>query len=370
MKKRLLLILLCFSLILSIYITGCQSGQSSNPANNETNEEVATDNGETKDEYHIQITSGRPGDTWFVLSHALSTFINERSDWLTAKIVTTAGVADNTRIIAPDEEMRASALNVTMLPGATVWGEGEYLPLQVSMLGMLNETFVTLDPDIKELSDFSGMGVALARDVPDGYGFIFRNMIDLAGATDYKIHHGGVGDRQTALQDGAAKVGMLPFDFYYPDEFALSASLMELSGRGTLYFPNQGNVSENLDIVAEACIIDPFTGDSELPPLGMVAPAGSLGEQQTEDMVYVSTPVYWSAGIEMPEEVVYEITRIIYEAAENGDFESYHIMGKGITPDFMSKSFWTDEEQRNSMFHPGALKFYEDMGIELESFLD
>jgi TRAP-type uncharacterized transport system substrate-binding protein len=323
-----------------------------------------------KEKVHISFAAGRPGDMWYVLSHALSTFINKESIWVTADVVATAGVTDNTRLIMGDKKLRSNHINVTMLPGATVWGLGEYMPLQIGMLVLLNEAFVTLDPNIKTLSDFSGKAIALPRDVPMGYTFIFRNILDLGGAKDYSIMFGGIGARLTALRDGAAKAGVLPFDFYYPNQFALSASLMELGARGTLYYPNQGNIEKNKKLVSEACIKDPFVGSSALPPLGMVAPAKSLGPTQTEALVYVSTPVYWSAGKEMPEDVVYEITRILYKAAENGDFIPYHAMGKGITTDFLPMSFWKDPNERKAMFHPGAVKFYEEKKVVFKTFLD
>jgi TRAP-type uncharacterized transport system substrate-binding protein len=359
MKKEVFVIFLCL-LLVAAALTGC----SSSP-----NTQVPSDNnGETKEPFHVSFAAGRPGDMWYVLSHALATMINDRSDWLTAEVVATAGVTDNTRLLMGEKELRGTHVNVTMLPGATVWGEGEYMPLQIGMLAMLNETFVTLDPNIKTLADFTGKTVVLPRDAPDAYTWIFRNMLDLAGATNYSLMHGGIDARLTALRDGAAKVGVLPFDYYYPDEFALSASLMELGARGTLYYPNQGNVDTNLAIVAEACVTDPYAGANALPPLGMIAPAGSLGATQSEDMVYVSTPIYWSAGIEMPEDVVYEITRILYEAAQNGEFVPYHAMGKGVTIDFLTMSFWEDEQERKAMFHPGALKFYEEVGATLKTF--
>ncbi|PKM89702.1 MAG: hypothetical protein CVU87_04460 [Firmicutes bacterium HGW-Firmicutes-12] len=361
MKKKILVIFLCLLLVM-VTLAGCSSAPK---------EVAPSESGEKKEPFHVSFAAGRPGDTWYVLSHALATFINEESDWLTAEVVATAGVTDNTRVLMGDDKsMRGTHVNVTMLPGATVWGEGEYMPLQIGMLSMLNETFVTLDSSIVTLADVSGKTVALPRDVPDGYAFIFRNMLDLAGAKDYKIIHGGTGDRLTALRDGAAVVGTLPFDFYYPNEYALSSNLMEFGARGTLYYPNQGNTKEALEIIKEACVTDPFVGKSALPALGMVAPAKSLGDTQTEDMAYVSTPIYWSAGIEMPEDVVYEITRILYEAAKDGDFVPYHAMGKGITPEFLTMSFWSDDQERQAMFHPGALKFYKEIGMDLKTFVE
>lgn len=358
MKKRMLFVCLCLLMSLVIVAASSAAPKKESPA----------DDGKGKKPVHISFAAGRPGDVWYVLSHALSTFINKRSSWLTADVVATAGVTDNTRLVMGDAKLRGTHVNVTMLPGATVWGEGKYMPLQIGMLAMLNETFVTLDPNIKTLADFSGKKVSLPRDVPQGYAFIFRNMLDLAGAKNYSLMQGGIGARLTALRDGAAVAGVLPFDYYYPNQYALSSSLMELGARGTLYFPNQGNISKNLDIVGKACATDPFVGGSALPKLGMVAPALSLGPTQSADMVYVSTPVYWSAGIEMPEDVVYEITRILYESAKSGDFKAYHAMGKGVTVDFLTMSFWEDNQKRKAMFHPGALKFYEKAGATLKTF--
>ncbi len=363
MKKKLIIFLLCI-FVVALLLPGC-----SKPAPAPAPAPGPSEPGEpAKDPFHVSFTAGRPGDPWYVLSHALATFINDRSDWLTAEVVATAGITDNTRLLMDDPAMRANHVNATMLPGANIWGEGVYFPLQIGMVAMLNDTWVTLDPDIKTLADFSGKTIVLPRDVPDGYTWIFRNWLDLAGVTDYRLMHGGIDARLTALRDGAAEVGLLPFDFYYPNTYTLSASMMELSSRGTLYFPNMGNIAENRRLIAEACETDPFTGDKVLPPLAAVVPANSFGPEQNEDQSFVSTPVYWSAGVEMPEDVVYEITRILWEAAEGGEFIPYHAMGQGLTTEFITMSFWADETERLANFHPGALKFYNEKGVTLKTF--
>ena len=44
------------------------------------------------------------------------------------------------------------------------------------------------------------------------------------------------------------------------------------------------------------------------------------------------------------DEIIYEVTRIMYEAAAKGEFGNYHVIGKGMTKDFIFTSFWETEE--------------------------
>jgi len=321
-----------------------------------------------KEKTQISIAAGRPGDAWYVLSHALTTFINERSEWLRADVVATAGVTDDTRLLMKKSEKRATHLNVTMIPGMKVWGEGQYIPLKIGSLLHLASAWVTLDPNLKDLADLKGKAVTLPRKVPKGYTWIFADLLKQGGAWDsIKPMHGGLGAGLIALRDGAAQAGVQMFNFVYPDGFSLGSKLEELQTRGTLYFLQQGNVKANIKAIAKACGSEEFTG-LNLPTLAFVVPAKALGPIQKEDMVVVSCPVFWAAGKEMPDDVVYEVTRILYEAGKKGDFTAFHMMGKGITPDFLTTSFWETEELCRENYHPGALKYYDSIGVRLKSF--
>jgi hypothetical protein len=57
----------------------------------------------------------------------------------------------------------------------------------------------------------------------------------------------------------------------------------------------------------------------------------------------------------------------MYEAAEKGEFGQYHVIGKGMTPDFLVTSFWPTEEECRKNYHPGALKYFDERGIKLRS---
>jgi len=320
-----------------------------------------------KEKTTISIVAGRPGDAWYVLSHALSVFINERSTWLRAEVQAAAGMTDNTRMVMSKPEKYSNHLVCTMTPGQTVWGEGKYLPLKIGSMLHSASAWVTLNPKLKTLADLKGKTVTLQRKGRFDYVWIFVDLLEQAGVWDsVKPMHGGIGAGLTALQDGAADAGITTITFVYPDKFSLSSGLEELKSRGELYFLQQGDVKANIIKIGKACSSGEFEG-ANLPNLANVVPAKSLGPTQTEDMAVVSCPVFWAAGKEMPNDVVYEVTRILYEAAKNGDFGNYHMMGKGITPEFLTTSFWTGENLRK-YHHPGALKYYDDNGIRLKSF--
>ncbi len=321
-----------------------------------------------KEKTFITFAAGRPGDSWNVLAHGLVGLINKQSDWIEADVVATAGTTDNTRLVVSKKEKRANHIIVTMIPGWRYWGQGEYVPMKIGSLLHLASVCVTLDPNIKNLEDLKGKTITLPRKVPKGYAWIFADLLKQVGVWDsVKAMHGGLGASLTALRDGAAHSGVMMFDFVFPDQFALGSNLEELQTRGTLHFLQQGNIKKNIEMIAKACKSEDFV-DLELPTLALVVPPNSLGKTQTKAMAVVSCPLFWAAGKEVSEDIVYEVTKIIYGAAKSGELKNYHAIGRGITPEFLVTSFWENEEECRKKYHPGALKFYDEIGLKLRSF--
>ena len=65
----------------------------------------------------IIFAAGRPDDAWFSLSHGLASMINERSEWLEAEVIATAGIGDATKLAMRDPEKRKNHIIITMTPG-------------------------------------------------------------------------------------------------------------------------------------------------------------------------------------------------------------------------------------------------------------
>ena len=315
----------------------------------------------------VIFAAGRPDDAWFALSHGLATMINERSEWLEAEVVATAGIGDATKLAQRDPEKRKNHIVITMTPGMELWATPEYTTKKIGSMGMLASALVALDPKIKTWADLKGKTIALPRKVKQSYTHIYIDMLRQAGVLDsVKLQHGGTSACLTALQDGAADAGAIMISFMFPDQASPGPFLEQLQARGPVYFIEQGNIDPVIKMMGEAGKQEEFKG-AAVPPLAMVAKAGSFGETQSEPVVILTPPVFWAAGEQVSDEVIYEVTRIMYEAAEKGEFGQFHVIGKGMTPEFIVSSFWPDEAECRKHYHKGALKYFDERGIRLRS---
>lgn len=300
----------------------------------------------------IELLAGRPGDAFTVLTYALASFINEDSEWLKASVVSTGGVADSTKILIeePARRARATSLGWT-LEARGLREEVNFYPLFIGRQTRPLQLWVTYDKNIKTLEDFAGKVVSVPRKVPRYWDF-WAGLLEDAGVLDkMRFTHSGLGGNATALIDGTVDIAFTLFDVIYP-EIKPSSYVEKMSIRGELYFVDMGK--ERINRVAQ---------QQGHPPLAVEVPAGSFGPTQDRTIYAASFSYWWGAGLEMSEDIAYEIARIAYDHATKGDFADFHAGGAYIVPEHLPYGDWQTKEEIEYWYHPGALKFYREIGV-------
>lgn len=305
----------------------------------------------------IQLVGGRPGDPWTVFQYALSSFINEESEMLRSSVLLTGGVGDYYPIAAEKPENKALSVGTGLHTG-TVTLTGKPLGLKtkfLAMQAMQPYVWVTYNKDIKTLADFAGRTVAGPRAVP-GWQDHFRIPLELVGVWD-KIKFAAAGESAAAssLTDGTVEIAYGSLNYVYPDKISLSSYLEQAKVKAPLYFADWGKDTIEVGL----------SGKVEWKPiLSFEVPPKALGATQPERIYVWLLPLFWAADLAMDEKVAYEITRIIYTRAKKGDFAGFHAQGAGIVPGMVEYGPWKTKQEIEEWYHPGALKFYREIGIK------
>ena len=341
MKKKVLLVPLALLLAVGLVVAACAPTPTPTPTPEKP--EITS----------IQIFAGRPGDHWTVLTEALVFFINADSEWLTASCVATGGVADSIKILFEEPEKRDSRVALCRATDEVprYRNETDLKPLYICSQALMPILWVTFNPDIKSIEDFAGKAVGLPRTVP-GYWDVFEQCLIDAGVRDtIKDPHGGFSANKAALMDGTVEVGQTTFNYMGPDKMGPDSNIQEMMARRELYPIDY--TKERIERVAEVL---------GFPPLWLEVPAGSL-PNQPEPIYVVAFDFEWYATADVSDEIAYEVARIAYAHASEGDFVKYHPMGEGLTGDSIWQSVWLGTEDTEDWYHPGALKFYKEIGL-------
>ncbi|MBI4186249.1 MAG: hypothetical protein HY530_01925 [Chloroflexi bacterium] len=304
----------------------------------------------------VQFIAGRPGDVFTVLSYALSGFINEDSEVLKSSVLTTGGTADYLKIIK--EEPAKKAVSIGIMETGTITAFGKPDGLNPKFLGMIQSIpylWATYNKDIKTLKDFAGHSVAGPRAVA-GWQENFIVPLELAGVKDQiKLTATGMGAAAQALMDGAVDIAYADLTYIPPSTIKLGTALEQAKVKGALYFPDWGKETIEVGLAGRV---------AWKPILALQVPPKALGETQPDTIYVWLLPLFWAATPDMPNNVAYEIARVLYERAKKGDFAGFHAQGAGIVPGFVELGPWKTKADIEEWYHPGALKFYRDIGVK------
>ncbi len=343
MKKFLLLVLMSVLLLGSVGCDG-NSGNAANSSNggNGGNSEASEPAAGPQD---FVMGTGSSGGTYFALGGAMANAINDKlaEDQITVTAQSSGASVENLNLINAGEMDLGIAMN--NVAADAYEGKGAFnAPAQnFAAIGVVyNEVYqivANASTGAKEVEDLKGLTVAVG---PAGSGTVGLSELVLAAAgldidSDIKRQSDSFGDASTKMQDGhidaACNVLAVP-----------ASSIVEMLTTMDLNFIN---ISD--DILAKIQEDAPYF-------MRKVIPAGTYGDKQTEDNNTITCKAVLYCRPDIDDETVYKITKAYYESKDV--IGAAHTTGKEMDAQ-------TALEGVTTPIHPGAAKYFEEIGVEV-----
>lgn len=307
----------------------------------------------------ILIGGGRTTSPWYAIAQGLAKSINNKSEWLRAEVVSTAGVTGNTDLIKEEPKKYIgidSFAHIHYRPGHE-WGEkrGTYTGMRF-IANSASETIfvVTYDPKIKTVRDLAGKTVDVGRkgagNTPD-----HKAILEAYGVLDkVKLVYTGYGGGANKLKDGLVDATFLVINHIYPDKFSKGGFIEKLETRGPIYYV--GFDRETLLKLRE----------KEYAAVPVRVPAGALDPKTQPKTLWANNiPLFFMADERMDQDVVYEVTKVIWETPAE-EWAKWHPTGAHMNEKFKPAM----PSLKLYKAHPGAKKFYDERGIALKDLAD
>lgn len=307
------------------------------------------------EQVRIEIMGAQLGFSAYVLTFALAELINKHSQWLRADARETAGSEYNARFVAENPDKRKSTVFVVSSTTFALGKQGKdpfkapYLSGRilarwadyVAGLVTLNSKIQTKDDLIGKRFGLSTVGSAsrFVQDVvygPDGW-----NILD-----KIKISTGSADKGADNLLDGLIDVWGIGFTGKGDNVANSPASSKLLAAQRDRYW-----------ISIPAQVIESAAKATALPVVPFTLKAGSLEPKQGAFTLFVYSSM-WAADAALPDDVAYEVSRIIYEFRD--EFKLYDAAGEDILAENLTKVPFAQND-----WHPGAVKLYGEKGIKL-----
>ena len=303
-------------------------------------------------EVQLQLLSMTLGGTAYVMCFALAEIVNKNHPWLRLTAAETKGSIANLLTMAKEPGLRKNTIFFTNEESDS-WAREGRPPFKTPYKGAraiasMAETtlvFATLDKNIKTKSDVDGKRV-MTMPKSTSTAAIYEILFNDVWKIKPRMSYGNFTSIKDALKDGLVDLGTQPINGLPEVGYRPIPTLQELMSGSDVYFVSLPPE----DVVAVA-----KKGNFSIYP--HTIPAKAIGDKQPEPVQGYAHSLSWWADVEMSEEIVYEITRTIYDNAEK--FREYHRDGEMLTKKTMARIGVPED-----LFHAGALKFYKEKGIQ------
>lgn len=298
--------------------------------------------GDSSDENFVTIATGSSGGAYYLLGSGIVNVLNKFEPDITANSEATNGTADNIQLLKNGE------VNFGIILADVAYkayaGEGEYEGseqdnLRIVLKGHSNDLqILTLaNSGIETLSDLEGKRVSLAYGLPDVTEDILFSAAGLKRDEDYKSEILPHDDAITALKDG--NIDAVTYLTAAP-----AAAITDISSTHDIHI---------IPLTAEerSKVISDYSYFEE----GIIE--GGTYAGLNHDIETLKISAYLLTNEEVSENLVYKVTKSILDNPD--EFGAVH----------QSAELWALPNAAEGFHipaHPGAIKYYEENGIEIE----
>ncbi len=333
MKK--LMSILCVALVMALLLAAC-GGQATNPTQAGAAPETTPEPVKTK---LISLSGGASGGAYYAIHGGIAELLNSYGDGrFNAKVEVTSGSQENALLVGSGEGERGmtnSHLADFAPQGTAPFSETLNLKAVATLHASVNPLIVPEDSDIKTIEDIRGKKIIVG---PSGAGCIpvFKDWLSLYGMTfdDFEPVYLDLSQANDQLKDGLADgficIGGSPLPSFV--ELSLTYDFRIIS----------------FDTAKEAEFVEKF------PYYTIVKVPGGTYTCEENDAYVIGITNTVVVSADMSDEDAYTIAKILYEHL--GDLGTYHASVKSVTQEGLAKA--------PIAFHPGAEKFYKEVGLQ------
>ncbi len=311
----------------------------------------------------LELLAMQAGTTSYAMAFAMADIVTKNHPWINITAVEGGGSVGNLGVLAQKPEKRSTTLIFTHEASNHRAREGmepfkePYKGARAIAVHTQGAIWITTkDRAISTPQDLAGKRIMLTTRGTDT-AWVYEWLFKRWGIFDtLDLSYGGVMAQVDSLTDGLVDgIGT---------SFGVSSSPggqppFQLSGLTIKLFssrPNIGWVATPLED------IEAFVKESGFPIATSTIPAGTFdkfGVKQPEPVPGWGNVYGWWADVEMDEDIVYEVTKTIYENADKFA-ESVGPAGALVTQQTLSRVNVPEE-----LFHPSAAKLYSEKGLKM-----
>lgn len=288
------------------------------------------------------IATGGTGGTYYPLGGAISQVWKDNVAGLDVTVTATGASVENLRLLASGETHLAMAMNG---PAQAAWtGKGDFEGNQINNIAAVGVIY----PEVMQIIAPAGAGIEKVADLkgkrvsigPVGSGtasaaLTILESFELDPDQDIQKFQDNFADAARKIKDGqldaAFAVLAVPAGNVIDITTSTPVTIVDVDGEG-------------LQKMLEA---DPTFSPYEIP--------GGTYEGQDDAAYTVSQWAVLYVQKELPEDIIYEMTKVMYEKTE--DIARGHDRGNQINIDNALKGVEPVE------LHPGAVKYYTEKGL-------